>query len=523
MQNGVGKVEPVDTASEREAQKSYWKEHSADATVEAMMLDSQAADIDRLERPEVLSILGSVEGLRLLELGAGIGRFTGELARRGASSVHAVDFMENLIAENRAANSHLPGTSFACGDATELAMPPAAFDVVFSNWLLMYLSDAEVSSLACRSLSWLADGGCLFFRESCFRQSGDRARGANPTHYRSPRDYFAIFDAARETERPDGHAARYELVRCKCVDTYVRVKRNQNQVCWKWTKVVYDPSSDSSSAADLRHFLDGGQYSARGIARYAALCGPGFISAGGAPEAAALADALRPLPPAPRLLEVGCGPGGGALRLSEECPGAYVHGVDLSVNAVLEALDAASAAPGHNVSFEISDVRRLSQPVDEFDGALSRDALMHLTRTDKAAVLSRVLSALRPGARLALTDYCAPKGGVPAGGEFETYLRERRYHLLTVEEYAQLLAEVGFVSVSATDRTADFAAALSRELGALREGRAAFEERFSAAEYAEMEGGWEAKLQRAAAGEHCWAQLVAAAPGGGGGGGGAAS
>lgn len=34
-------------------QKAYWKEHSGDATVEAMMLDSQAKDIDKLERPEV--------------------------------------------------------------------------------------------------------------------------------------------------------------------------------------------------------------------------------------------------------------------------------------------------------------------------------------------------------------------------------------------------------------------------------------------------------------------------------------
>ncbi len=31
--------------------------------------------------PQVLSMLGSVEGQRIVELGAGIGRFTGELAR----------------------------------------------------------------------------------------------------------------------------------------------------------------------------------------------------------------------------------------------------------------------------------------------------------------------------------------------------------------------------------------------------------------------------------------------------------
>ncbi len=43
------------TPEEREMQRSYWKEHSAEATVETMMLDSQAKDIDRMERPEVRS------------------------------------------------------------------------------------------------------------------------------------------------------------------------------------------------------------------------------------------------------------------------------------------------------------------------------------------------------------------------------------------------------------------------------------------------------------------------------------
>ncbi len=43
----------VNAEVEREAQQCYWKEHSSVATVEAMMLDSQAADIDKMERPEV--------------------------------------------------------------------------------------------------------------------------------------------------------------------------------------------------------------------------------------------------------------------------------------------------------------------------------------------------------------------------------------------------------------------------------------------------------------------------------------
>lgn len=38
---------------ERKVQKSYWEEHSRDLTVESMMLDSRAKDLDKEERPEV--------------------------------------------------------------------------------------------------------------------------------------------------------------------------------------------------------------------------------------------------------------------------------------------------------------------------------------------------------------------------------------------------------------------------------------------------------------------------------------
>jgi phosphoethanolamine N-methyltransferase len=87
-----GKME----VEERHAQKSYWEEHSKDLTVEAMMLDSRAADLDKEERPEVLSLLPPYEGKSVLELGAGIGRFTGELAKT-AGNVLALDFIESAI------------------------------------------------------------------------------------------------------------------------------------------------------------------------------------------------------------------------------------------------------------------------------------------------------------------------------------------------------------------------------------------------------------------------------------------
>ena len=41
---------------ERHIQKSYWLQHSADLSVEAMMLDSKAAHLDKEERPEVIAL-----------------------------------------------------------------------------------------------------------------------------------------------------------------------------------------------------------------------------------------------------------------------------------------------------------------------------------------------------------------------------------------------------------------------------------------------------------------------------------
>ena len=53
--NGVNGVKNVTgkSAAERDAQRTYWTEHSHETTVEAMMLDSQAKIIDKEERPEV--------------------------------------------------------------------------------------------------------------------------------------------------------------------------------------------------------------------------------------------------------------------------------------------------------------------------------------------------------------------------------------------------------------------------------------------------------------------------------------
>ena len=54
---------------------------------------------------------------------------------------------------------------------------------------------------------------------------------------RDPREYFRIFDDAH-FKTADGKVIGFELVGCMCIETYVKVKRNQNQICWKWRKVI---------------------------------------------------------------------------------------------------------------------------------------------------------------------------------------------------------------------------------------------------------------------------------------------
>lgn len=57
-----------------------------------------------------------------------------------------------------------------------LDFPAGSFDLVFSNWLFMYLGDKETQDVFERCMKWLVPGGHFFVRESCYHQSGNRIR-----------------------------------------------------------------------------------------------------------------------------------------------------------------------------------------------------------------------------------------------------------------------------------------------------------------------------------------------------------
>ena len=99
--------------------QDYWKQHSASGSIEEMMLDNNASVIEGEEREEILSMLPDVRDERVLELAAGVGRFTAELCQH-AKAVTAVDFVQKFSDMNQEANSGHGNLRCICADVLQV-------------------------------------------------------------------------------------------------------------------------------------------------------------------------------------------------------------------------------------------------------------------------------------------------------------------------------------------------------------------------------------------------------------------
>lgn len=485
----------------RSSMVQFWMEHSTKATVEEMMLDSHAMELTKQELPEVLSLLPSLAGQRVLELGAGIGRFTSHLLA-SADHVTAVDFMENFVEKNRQDNGHHGNASFLQADVTKLEFPLNSYSVIFSNWLLMYLSDGELGLLVEKMLGWLAPGGLLFFRESCNHQSGDCKREFNPTNYRSQGQYSHLVTSAHWTQAEGGQKFGFDIILTKKVQTYVKMKKNQNQICWLLEKVPR-PQVTPGGFLTFQQFLDNKQYTRRGILRYEKMFGAGFVSTGGLSTTEEFVDLLN-LKPGQKVLDVGCGIGGGNFYMAKTF-GVEVLGLDLSENMVEIAMERAIDEKLPMVTFEVADATKRSFEEGSFDVIYSRDTILHID--DKLALFKRFHSWLKPGGQLLISDYCC--GEKPWTPTFQDYVQQRGYVLYTPQQYGQFIEEAGFCSVRAEDRTAQFIQVIQTEL----ERAVAIKEEYiaevSEEDYLEVVSGWSDKLKRCNAGDQRWGLFYA--------------
>jgi len=252
-------------------------------------------------------------------------------------------------------------------------------------------------------------------------------------------------------------------------------------------------------------FLDKYQYAKNSVLRYERIFGKNFVSTGGVDTTKEFCQLLN-LQKGNKVLDVGCGIGGSAFFMAKSY-GVDVHGIDLSKNMISiarEKLENEEVPNGVTVDFEICDATTKIFPKETFDVIYSRDTILHIS--DKVALFKLFYEWLKPDGILFITDYCS--GPKPHSQEFEEYVKQRRYHLLTTEQYGKAIEIAGFPIVESYDETKKFLDILKEELKRFEENKDAFIKEFDENDYNHIVEGWEAKLVRCSQGDQRWGRFI---------------
>lgn len=115
-----------------------------------------------------------------------------------------------------------------------------------------------------------------------------------------------------------------------------------------------------------------------------------------------------------RVLELGCGPGFYACRLSEEYPQIHTTGVDLSRRLIARAKSRAANRSLRNCTFTHGDARALPDPSNSIDGVIV--SRLFLILLERQAVLSEIFRVLKPGGRCFIAEPTSGfRGSIPLG------------------------------------------------------------------------------------------------------------
>ncbi|KAB8064039.1 class I SAM-dependent methyltransferase [Janthinobacterium violaceinigrum] len=112
------------------------------------------------EWPALRAMLPALHGKNVLDLGCGYGWFCRWAAEAGASRVLGVDVSEKMLAQAGGMGEH-PAVSYARMDLEQLAVAPAAYDLVYSSLAFHYIDNFAALLAAIRH--GLKRGGKLVF------------------------------------------------------------------------------------------------------------------------------------------------------------------------------------------------------------------------------------------------------------------------------------------------------------------------------------------------------------------------
>jgi ubiquinone/menaquinone biosynthesis C-methylase UbiE len=188
------------------------------------------------------------------------------------------------------------------------------------------------------------------------------------------------------------------------------------------------------------------------------------------------------LTPGMDVLDVCAGLGGPARFLAHRF-GVRVTGVDLTHSRCAAGARLTALVRLHPlVRLLRADAQALPFRARAFDAAVSQEGLLHVP--DKAAVLGECARVLKPGARLAFSDWIAyPRLEANERHRLEAWMAA--VTLQSITGYRALLARAGFAAVEAEDLSADWIGILRDRLRMYRALREQTVARFGPARYDE--------------------------------------
>ncbi len=146
--------------------------------------------------------------------------------------------------------------------------------------------------------------------------------------------------------------------------------------------------------------------------------------------------------PGEHVLDAGCGPGETAVRLAAD-QGVEVTGITLSEYEIARATERARAAGvADRARFRYGDFTALDFPDDSFDAVLALESLQNAP--DIGAVLLELRRVLRPGGRIAVSDFSLESAAEP--GRIATFMATLKLGALpTQAEWLDLVRGAGLV------------------------------------------------------------------------------
>ena len=162
-----------------------------------------------------------------------------------------------------------------------------------------------------------------------------------------------------------------------------------------------------------------------------------------------------------RVVDFCAGLGGPARYLAHRY-GADVTGIELTPTRVKGALELTRLVGLQNsVRVIEGNVMRVPLPDASVDVVVSQEALLHVP--DKERTLSEAFRILKPGGRIAFTDWVAHRPLSDADKEL-MWQGMAVAELYNTQTYAELIKKVGFTVNSIEDLTADWAVILKQRL-----------------------------------------------------------